>query len=65
MLVLGEARLTPVLKEYVVYFNGERPHQGPGQRIPDALEEESRRSGLIEERAPRTADCTTHNRRAA
>ena len=34
VLVLGERHLTRVLREYVVYFNRERPHQGLGQRRP-------------------------------
>jgi len=34
ILVLGEAHLRRVLKEYVVYFNQARPHQGIQQRIP-------------------------------
>ncbi len=35
VLVLGEAHLRRVLREYVAFFNGERPHQGVHQRIPD------------------------------
>ena len=34
-LVLGEAHLRRVLREYVAYFNYDRPHQGLRQRIPD------------------------------
>jgi transposase InsO family protein len=40
-LVLGERHLRRVLREYVAYFNRERPHQGLGQatpeRSPDAM----------------------------
>jgi hypothetical protein len=36
VLVLGEARLRHVLREYVAYFNTARPHQGLHQRLPDA-----------------------------
>ncbi len=36
VLVLGVRQLIRVLKEYVVYFNRARPHQGIGQRIPEA-----------------------------
>ena len=36
VLVLGEAHLRRVLREYVAYFNRARPHQGLGQAIPDA-----------------------------
>jgi putative transposase len=34
LLVLGERHLARVLREYVAYFNGARPHQGIGQRLP-------------------------------
>ncbi len=34
VMVLGEAHLRRVLREYVAYFNQERPHQGIGQHIP-------------------------------
>jgi len=34
VLILGEAHLRRVLREYVAYFNGARPHQGIAQRVP-------------------------------
>jgi transposase InsO family protein len=34
IIILGEDHLRAVLGEYVAYFNGSRPHQGLGQRIP-------------------------------
>ena len=34
LLVLGEAHLRRILREYVRYFNAERPHQGLQQRLP-------------------------------
>ena len=34
-LILSEAHLRRIVKEYVVYFNTERPHQGLDQRVPD------------------------------
>jgi transposase InsO family protein len=37
VLVFDERRLERVLREYVKFFNGARPHQGLGQRIPDGL----------------------------
>ncbi len=37
VLVLGEGQLRRVLREYVVYFNTARPHQGIGQAIPSAF----------------------------
>ena len=36
MLILGEAQLRAVLTEYEEHYNTARPHQGIGQRIPDA-----------------------------
>ena len=39
-LILSEAHLRRVVKEYVVYFNMERPHQGIGQRVPDLSQHE-------------------------
>jgi transposase InsO family protein len=35
VLVLGEAHLRRLLRDYASYFNGERPHQGLQQRIPE------------------------------
>ncbi len=43
VLVLGEAHLRRVLREYVTYFNGARPHQGLQQRIPDGAAGPARR----------------------
>ncbi len=37
VLVLGERHLHRVLREYVAYFNQERPHQGIGQATPEQL----------------------------
>jgi hypothetical protein len=34
-LILQEKQLQRVLKEYVVYFNRARPHQGIQQQIPE------------------------------
>jgi len=36
VLVLGEARLRRVLREYTAYFNTARPHHGLQQRHPEA-----------------------------
>src|SRR5262249_26251300 len=36
ILILGEAHLRRALEEYVRYFNRARPHQGIGQRLPQA-----------------------------
>ena len=49
VLVVGERQLRRVLREYVVFFNTARPHQGIGQAIPSALAptSPSRRSGPI------------------
>jgi len=34
ILLLGEAHLRRILREYVRYFNCDRPHQGLAQRVP-------------------------------
>jgi len=35
VLLLNEWHLRRVLREYVIYFNADRPHQGLQQRIPE------------------------------
>lgn len=47
VLVLGERHLGRVLKEYVRYFNAERPHQGLQQRSPDPAEDPKGCTGAI------------------
>jgi len=42
LLALGERQLTRVLREYVAYFNRDRPHQGLGQATPEPPPEESK-----------------------
>jgi len=37
LLILHERHLSRVLREYVAYFNNERPHQGINQAIPEWL----------------------------
>jgi len=39
LLILHEAHLRHALREYVRYFNHDRPHQGLAQRIPAATKE--------------------------
>ena len=36
LFIWSERQLQHVLKQYVQYFNGDRPHQGIGQAIPQA-----------------------------
>jgi putative transposase len=36
VLILGRAHLHAVLTEYQTHYNTARPHQGIGQRVPDA-----------------------------
>jgi putative transposase len=36
ILILGERHLTGVLREYLIHYNGHRPHQSRHQRPPDA-----------------------------
>ena len=35
ILIVSEAQLRRILKEYVMYFNCSRPHQGIDQRVPE------------------------------
>lgn len=35
LFILGDRHLGQVLKEYTEYCNRERPHQGPGQVLPE------------------------------
>ena len=44
VLVLGEAQLRQILREYVRYFNRDRLHQGLAQRIPVDAEEGATRA---------------------
>ncbi len=39
LLIINDAHLRRVLLEYIEYYNGRRPHQGIGQRIPIPLAE--------------------------
>lgn len=50
LLILGEAHLRRVVREYVAYFNTARPHQGLQQRIPDPPEEVRHRTGPVRAR---------------
>jgi len=42
LLILGERQLSRVLREYVAYFNRDRPHQGLGQGTPEPPPKASR-----------------------
>lgn len=41
LLVFTDQQLYRVMKEYIGYFNGARPHQGLGQNIPETSRSES------------------------
>ena len=41
LLIFSDQQLHRVIKEYVAYFNRARPHQGVGQKIPEASRSES------------------------
>lgn len=49
LFILSESQLRRVIKEYVGFFNGVRPHQGIGQKIPEQMGTtiEEKREGKI------------------
>ena len=47
VLLLGEQKLEDVARQYVLYFNRSRPHQGIGQRIPDAPANDNHHGKII------------------
>ncbi len=47
LVVLGEAHLRRVLREYVAYFNTARPHQGLQQLVPEPPGVHALRSGVV------------------
>ena len=51
VIILGEQHLRTILGRYCHYFNGARPHQGIGQRVPNRPPAEGRRteSGAVRE----------------
>jgi transposase InsO family protein len=44
LIILGDQHLLTILGRYCEYFNGARPHQGIGQRVPTKLLDEGRRT---------------------
>ncbi len=46
MMIISEAHLRSVLREYVEYFNGARPHQGINQRVPDPEQNRTHSGGM-------------------
>ena len=51
ILILHGQHLRRVVKEFTIYFNQERPHQGIGQQIPDYNQPEANPIGNIISRA--------------
>jgi transposase InsO family protein len=47
LLILGEAQLRRVVRDYLAYFNAARPHQGLQQRIPEPREEAALPAGPV------------------
>ena len=48
ILLIGEAHLRRVLREYARYFNRSRPHQGINQQVPDLQSSPDRPAGTTE-----------------
>jgi hypothetical protein len=65
-LILGERHLATVLREYLIHYNGHRPHQFRHQRSPD-IETQSIRNvaELTIRRKPVAAGMISEYRRAA
>jgi transposase InsO family protein len=61
MLILGERHLGRVLAGYIAHFNGARPHQGIGQRIPASITAATaqRGSGMAPTSGGRSKDLLT------
>lgn len=49
VIILGEAPLRSILRRYCVYFNTARPHQGIGQKVPDAPRASPNAGGAVVE----------------
>ena len=47
LLILGERHLARVLREYVAYFNRDRPHQGLDHALPEPPAERASPTGPI------------------
>jgi putative transposase len=47
LLILNEAHVRRVLRQYVAYYNADRPHQRLQQRIPDPTAASGRATGTI------------------
>ena len=46
LLVLGEAHRRRILRAYVAYVNGARPHQGLRQRVPNEAAARASQAGM-------------------
>ncbi len=46
LLIINQAHLRRVMREYIAFFNTARPHQGLEQRIPVPKDERSKPLGL-------------------
>ena len=64
--MLGEAHLRVHMARLVAHYNGQRPHQGLGQRIPDEVRAPRVRAGSGPIRSvPVLGGLTRHYERAA
>jgi transposase InsO family protein len=59
-LILSEAHLRRIMKEYVVYFNTDRPHQGIDQHLPDPSPSTTPSGSQTIIGQPSWVDCITH-----
>ena len=47
VLVLGDRHLDSMVRQYKVYFNEARPHQGIGQRVPAGIRHHDRSKPIV------------------
>jgi putative transposase len=64
LLILGEAHLRRVVRDYVDYYNRARPHQGIEQRCPIPIDN-ARKDGAVKQRAVLGGIINDYHREAA
>jgi putative transposase len=47
VILLGDRHLDSLVREYKVYFNETRPHQGIGQRVPSGIRHQDLSKSIV------------------